>query len=69
MLARIQKSFLFLRKDLLMSLQKKICKLQKEAKVLLLRGKISRYVKKLMELEQLRAQEPGKGLFPQNAMN
>ena len=52
-----------------MSLQRKICKLQKEAKVLLIRGKISHYVKKLMELEKVRSQTRGKGLFPQHFMN
>lgn len=52
-----------------MALQRKICKLQKEAKVLLIRGKISRYVQKLMELEKLRSQTPKGILFSQQAMN
>jgi hypothetical protein len=52
-----------------MSLQGRICKLQKEAKVLLIRGKISHYIQKLMELEQARAQTKQGILFPKQAMN
>lgn len=52
-----------------MTLQGKICKLQKEAKVLLIRGKINHYIQKLMELEQARSQTKGGILFPHQAMN
>lgn len=52
-----------------MSLQSKICKLQKEAKVLLIRGKLSCYIKKLMELENLRSQTKYGVIFPQQALN
>ena len=52
-----------------MSLQSKICKLQKEAKVLLFRGKLSSYVKKIMELEKLKEQTSRGIIFPQHAMN
>ena len=52
-----------------MTLQRKICKLQKEAKVLLIRGKVSQYIQKLVELEQARDQTKQGILFPQQAMN
>jgi len=52
-----------------MKLQSKICKLQKEAEVLLMRGKLQSYVRKLLELEQLRSQTPEGLIFPQQALN
>lgn len=56
-------------KFIAMSLQSRICKLQKEAKVLLFRGKIQNYVQKMLELEQLRSQQPSGIIFPQQAWN
>ncbi len=52
-----------------MNLQSRICKLQKEAKVLLLRGKVQNYVQKMLELEQLRSKQASGIIFPQQAWN
>jgi len=52
-----------------MSIQSRICKLQKEAKVLLFRGKVQSYVRKMLELERLKSQTAKGIIFPQHAMN
>lgn len=52
-----------------MSINSKICKLQKEAKVLLFKGNLESYVRKMLELEKLKSQTPQGIIFPQHAMN
>ncbi len=47
----------------------RICRLEKEVKVLLRRGKIQSYVRKMMELERLKSQTANGIIFPQHAWN